>query len=358
MSGLNGKETAGEYWNVLSLYRGTLTDNGATPWYTVFMVGSERQKLKFAIDTGTTHSWVTSIQCTTDAGLNHQRFDFRSSLSYVQVTDPYNPVSISFGPWGTVTATLGSDYITFMNPAAGTPPAVRDIPDYKMYIVQNYSGQQFLDLIWDGAIGVPASRPAEIDSSELFDILMKSESFPFTHRALRVNYKEKVIQFVDLGMDDAVEDMIIAPLVENRILQNLWAVKAGPVLVEDAPIINNVLLCLDTGSSCFKGDPKIIEPIIRALTRGGNLPTYIAKENPDFSIYPELILTLQGVEIHVKPQQYFERLATNYYKLGFSDMEGLDRILIAGSDFLEHHEPTFFFGNENGNAGIGLKVET
>jgi len=103
-------------WNVMRLQRGPLTDNGATPWYTVLRLGSERQELKFAIDTGTTHSWVTSIQCTTQACLNHRRFDFRSSTSFKQLTSPYSPDEISFGPWGTMQVTLGSDRVEFTMP--------------------------------------------------------------------------------------------------------------------------------------------------------------------------------------------------------------------------------------------------
>ena len=342
--------------NVIALCRGVLTDNGATPLYCVLMVGSQQQKLKFALDSGTTHSWVTSIQCTTDAGLNHQRFDFRSSLSYAQVTDPYNPTSISFGPWGTVIASVGSDTVAFVDPDAQNG-ALRSFPDYKMYLASHYDGQQFTDLIWDGAIGIPVAKPDWADSSELFALMMESKDFPFKNRALRFNYRDRLIQFVDLSPSSAPDSIVVAPVVKNKVLPDLWVAEAGPIQVENESIREKALFCLDTGSSCFKGDPGILEAITRAVTRGGRLPTYIAKENPDFSIYPDLVIHLEGKPIRVKPEHYFEKLASNFYKLGFKDMEGLDGMLLAGSDFLERHAPIFFFGNANQQASIGLTID-
>ena len=337
--------------SVMQLRRGPLTDNGATPWYTILRLGSERQELKFAIDTGTAYSWVTSIQCTTDACLNHQRFDFRSSTSFKQLTSPYRPDKISFGPWGTVEVTLGCDRVEFTAPKTEN---IYDIDDYTLYISQRYEGQQFRDLTWDGAIGVPTSIPEDVYSSDLFTTLMRTLPFPSGRRGLFFNYAVEVLQFVDLGIDSEVEGLVTAPVVESHVLPGAWVVDLGPVRVDGLDVHDKVWFCLDTGSSRFKGDPLIIDPIVRAITRDGNLPTYVAAEDPDFSAYPDLVLTLRGVPIRVTPEQYFEKIASDFYKLGFHDMKGLDGILLAGSTFLEHHAPVFFFDDDLVGVGVGL----
>ena len=338
-------------WDVMRLKRWPLTDNGATSWYTVLRLGSECQKLKFAIDTGTSHSWVTSIQCTTHACLNHRRFDFRSSTSFKQLTSPYRPNEISFGPWGTMQVTLGCDRVKFTAPKTDK---ICDIDGYSLYISQHYDGQQFQDLTWEGAIGVPTYKPDHIDSSELFTILMSSDVLPFDQRALCFNYTDEVLQFIDIGMDSGGDDLVTAPVVNSKVLPGAWVVDLGPVAVDGVNVHKKVSFCLDTGSSRFKGDPLIIEPIVKAITRNGLLPTYVAKKDPDFSAYPDLVLTLQGVSIGVKPEQYFEKLSKNYYKLGFHDMAGLDGMLLAGSTFLEHHAPVFFFDDDLVGVGVGL----
>jgi len=235
-----------------------------------------------------------------------------------------------------------------------TVSAERRIDDYTLYISQCYEGQQFRDLTWEGAIGVPTRVPEQVDSSELFTTLMRTHPFPSDQRALCFNYAAQVLQFIDLNMKRTAKDFVTAELLDSAVLPGAWVVKLGPVDVNRVTVHESVQFCLDTGSSRFKGDPLIIEPIVRAITRDGNLPAYVAAEDPDFSAYHDLVLTLCGVPIRVTPEQYFEKLANDFYKLAFHDMEGLDGILLAGSTFLEHHAPVFFFDGDLVGVGVGL----
>jgi hypothetical protein len=49
-------ETTGSQNIAVELKQGTLTDNGATPWYAEIGIGTPPHKLRFMIDTGTTHT--------------------------------------------------------------------------------------------------------------------------------------------------------------------------------------------------------------------------------------------------------------------------------------------------------------
>ena len=49
---------------VFKMQAATLNDNGAAPWLSVIPMGTPGQNMKFAFDTGTTHSWATSSRFT------------------------------------------------------------------------------------------------------------------------------------------------------------------------------------------------------------------------------------------------------------------------------------------------------
>lgn len=337
--------------DILALSRGVQTDNGATPWYTILKMGSQKQPLLFAIDTGTSHSWITSVLCTTGACLNHQRFDFRRSTSYKQVSSQYNPQYISFGPWGTMTVSLGQDTLSFNKPGEKKETQV---DRYNIYIGQDYDGNQFIDLIWEGAIGVPVHRPAGIDSSELINILFKK--IPFKNHSLFFNYKQSKLQFIDLGYAESFPGLVKCKLIENELLPNTWIINLGNIKVNNDTLFSNIDFCIDTGSSRFKGDPDIISKIKKHLTYNGLLPEYVAKKNPKFSAYPDFELEINDKKIVVTPGQYFEKLAENYYVMGFHPMAGLDKILLAGSTFLENYNPVFFFDKHLKGKEVGLFI--
>lgn len=337
--------------DIMELKCGPLSDNGATPWFVELQVGSSQQKLKFAIDTGTTHSWITSIGCTTDACLNHQRFDFRHSTTFKHVNNPYERSEISFGPWGTLQVSMGADTISFNTPKENE----YIFESYQLYIGWDYTGQQFLDLIWDGAIGVPTTiQPKNNDSSELISLLLDLKPWNNKNSALRFNYDKKRLQILDMAIKEAPGKMFTAPLIDSEVLPGAWVINLKSVEVGGQPVIQGKTFCLDTGSSRFKGDPEIINQLIHAVTRGGHLPTYLAQKDPNFAIYPTLKLIFHGESFLVKPQHYFEKLSEDYYKLAFHPMKGLKDMLLAGSTFLESYSPIFFFDENKVGQGIGL----
>lgn len=337
--------------DIFELFKAIQTDNGATPWYTNLKIGSARQSLRFAMDTGTSHSWITSVRCTTDACLNHQRFDFAGSTSYKQVTSQYNPGNISFGPWGTMTVSLGQDTLRFTKPGEKKET---EIEEYNLYISQQYQGDQFRDLIWEGAIGVPVHLPETVDSSELINILF--QDIPFKHPSLFFNYKQGKMQFIDLGYNEPMPGLVKCKLKENHLLPNTWIINLDKIIVNSDTLYSDTDFCIDTGSSRFKGDPLIINEIKKQLTYNGLLPEYMAKKKPDFSAYPDFILKINNATITVTPDQYFEKLAENYYVMGFHPMDGLGGILLAGSTFLEHYNPVFFFDKKLKGKAVGLFI--
>jgi hypothetical protein len=89
-------DKSGAKYVLFDLKRGMVTDNGATPWYAVVGLGTPAQYLRYMIDTGTTHTWITARCCMTEACLGHDRFDLASSSTFQWVDS--SSKTIDLGP--------------------------------------------------------------------------------------------------------------------------------------------------------------------------------------------------------------------------------------------------------------------
>lgn len=135
---------------VFRLQPGVVTDNGASPWFSFIPMGTPGQMLKFAFDTGTTHSWVTSIRCTTNACLMHQRFSPNDSDSFNQITNPRTPTTIDFGAWGEMKSYLGRDFIDLKRGLSSEKIApCRQL--MTLYLSESY--QETSSKTWSGTAG-------------------------------------------------------------------------------------------------------------------------------------------------------------------------------------------------------------
>lgn len=350
MSGYGMKNRKHKLPIVIKLRKGMCSDNGATPWYGFLYIGSEKQKMKMAFDTGTDHSWVTSNRCTTDACLMHQRFDIYLSETYNQISSMYQPKEISFGPWGAMFVSMGQDNLILKRKCGKDI----EVKNYRLNTSEQYDGEQFMDLIWDGAIGIP-SIPSKNDTSELVNELLKDAKAK--HKTLYFNYKDKTLHFGKARVPFKSKLKVVIPMLET--MKNLWFLRLNEMFVNNHELsckyddgvetkLVDIDFCIDTGSSRFKGDPLIINAIIDAVTYSGRLPLYVTKEDPDFIAYPELVIFIEGQRFTIEPKHYFEKIAEELYVLAFHPMKGLDNILLAGSVFLEKYNPVFYF-NENMN---------
>lgn len=332
----------------INLFKGINGDNGATPWYTKMKLGLNRQMLNLAFDSGTTDSWVTSTRCTSDACLMHNRFTFNNSPTFKQISDQFNPVQISFGPWGSMMVSVGSDCLAFED---AETDSYFSIDNYTLYLAHSYSGFQFSNLVWDGAIAIPSDTTGAT-TSELISQLLKNDNCRFKN--IKFNYKKSRLE---IGADET-EIIHKFPLKVNNTYHQLWFLNLHKIEINGSEIIkssgiNEVDLCIDTGSSRFKGDPKILNAMINAITFNGLLPTYIPMANPNLNAYPNLLLVIGDVEFELTPKDYFEKLSESLYVLAFNPMEGLDNIFIAGSVFLEKFNPVFYY-QEDCSKGVSI----
>ena len=365
---------------IIPLSKGVAQDNGGTPWYAVWTIGRSNstngggQKLKMMMDTGTSNLWVSSSQCENSGCATHNRYDMNNSSTWKSGVEYPSVFSQQLGSWGRFLFNYGIDewfvdavkfrqnLLTpqeFNRDEAFTSSgiAVSDI-NFQMAVelingeINGYFNRNWDQLVCDGGIGFPLFANPNVSSS-LFLNEMVSQGL-IEHRILAFwtdpdlkrgelfigGWNPALVNlenFNQLNVNDVGRK-------NNGWIVNLDGFKVGEKNI-DLPARDGVSpnLQLDTGSSRFKGDPDYINMIVDAITSKSGSGTIVYDEN-NLDNYPDLTISLNGVDYRLTARQYFQRFVsydpkTNegqlYWKLAFHPLEGLDGILLVGSILLD-----------------------
>lgn len=349
----------------LPLEMGQQTDNGATPWFATLLVGTGKeerggQRLKFMVDTGTTHTWITAKECTTTACSVHRSFNSKHSSTFRRVGE--GSQVINFGPWGEMEAHLGEDVFA---PLRGHDDHKRFSEQLRFYLATHYEGQQFQQLACDGGIAIPAVLPQGVDSSEILPQLRNEQVIdqPIVSFCFDPGMNEGEVCFgaVDTGRFEA-ESLNIVPLLVDFIdpdFYYLWMVQLSRFSLKSPSethcLFQDLAFCLDTGSSFFKSNAAIHKAIVDRIT-AANPKTVYDHETPRYEDYPDVELTINGQVYTLTPRHYFVQAGPQRWQLGFQEMDGLpDGFLLAGSVFLNTLYTVFYYQTNNSSRkAIGL----
>lgn len=319
------------------LYKGDLSNNGATPWFAEVAIGNPNQRLKFMLDTGTTHTWVTSTACSTEACNLHNKFNPNNSTSFTMINPDCPP--IDFGPWGSMAVELGSDQFGLSMPNDNFEQAMA------FYLATQYQGSQFADLACDGGISIPSVLPSGVDSGELLPLLKSEGKINYAVAAFATDDSTGSGSCLLGGIDTSKYEGALNVVQTQRYnpFPFLWVINLNSLSCQNKVVLSNVNFALDTGSSRFKGDANYIDALIKAATLDGTLPTTQPATNPDFTQYPDLNLNINGVNYVLAAKQYFIPNQNNQFELAFHVMEGLDGLLLVGSVFLDTVYSVFYY---------------
>ncbi|MFW2542272.1 pepsin-like aspartic protease [Primorskyibacter sp. 2E107] len=257
----------------LPMYSGPYQDNGASPWYAPLSVGtSDKPQVQFfALDTGTNMDWVTSTQCTTDACMVHKRFDPSLSTSFQSIQT--TPVELDYGPWGSLSASIGSDVLNL-------PGGVAQRATFGL--ATEYSGPQFEEIDWSACLALPAQGAMQQGFSNVMQDLLADGVIDRNKAWVCFDWDRPtrtgscLIGDVDLSGVDPTQYIALpfngytpVPSVDY-----IWTTGGATVSVGDLTL-DDIFLCLDSGSSRFKGGPDTIHQILANL--GGNTNTLTIK---------------------------------------------------------------------------------
>lgn len=309
------------------LTRGPYQNNGATPWFSHVPIGTTGQFMKMAFDTGSNFMWVTSTLCAENGNAcqhyGNSQFNYHASTSFTWVDQ--NVQTVDFGPWGSMVVKTGSDVVGFDGLESGTT----------FYLSENYSGEQFQQLDWDGGIGLPSgtayAKPGvSFVVGDLFNAAAVDSNFPYVCFDVDIDMRRGSCILGGYDLSQCVRDEYIyfpwTSYDPYPPVNYMWNSAVASIDVAMEKIATNQYFCLDTGSSRFKGDPLIVDPILEKL----------AASNYTDSVE----LTFAGGTITVPPSVYMQHIEAGPDKgkvlPQFESMPGLDQQLLAGSVLMDH----------------------
>jgi hypothetical protein len=277
------------------LARAPYTNNGASPWYLNMRFGSAGQVMRVNIDSGANIVWLTSTLCG-DSCQHYADgyFDYAKSKTFQFLDCLQRPYS--FGAWGTMQVETGSDTLAL--------PTGQDML-VNMFLSANYAGDQFLQLEWDGGIGLPCSSAyVEGVSSFLFLEMLKAgyidPRLPYASLDCDAPNKTGTFQFGGVDPSKADGNGIFLPwsvYTSYPNQENIWTSKIESVFLGSDEIQPGLpkQFDLDTGSSLFKGDDDVMNQILALL--------------PTAPPYPEFTINFQAKQsIHIPSSIYMVRI--------------------------------------------------
>nr|WP_314528321.1 avidin/streptavidin family protein [uncultured Pseudomonas sp.] len=296
----------------ITMQRGPFQNNGATPWYTLVPVGTPGQPLKLSLDTGTNITWITSTLCSPDRCQHYSagRFDYQASSSFTFTDCLQRPYS--FGPWGTMQVESGSDVLTLNNTALPT----------QLLLAADYTGTQFHQLDWDGGMGIPSSS-AYVDarSSFVFQTLMNSGKIdphqPFVAFDWDPASRRGVCQMGAVEADKTRGPHLFLPwslYSKVRGVEYIWSTPLVSYTVGGDVLARNVTFALDSGSSQFKGDDRLMRQTLERIAQGGSPQVVLGFADGEITLGPDLY----NVLIEEGPDQ--GKTLPQFEPLGLADL--------------------------------------
>ena len=290
----------------IPLVSGPYQNNGASQWYANVGIGTPPQPLKIAIDSGSNFIWTTSTLCppTSCQHYGGGEFDYAQSSTFAWIDQ--NPITVDFGPWGSMIVETGDDDVT-VDPGAEVPAA--------FFLSASYSGSQFEQLDWDGGIGVPsgtdyADPRVTFFVAALMNAGLMYPEMPYVSFITDPQAGMGMASFggVDLTGVDVNSAVFLpwTPYTQLAGVKYIWSTPLYQYLVGNDLVAANVQFALDSGSSQFKGDDDIMNTTLALVGNAVSQPdvTLLLGVTPGGT--PAQIVvppSIYMVEIQAGPQQ-------------------------------------------------------
>uniref|UniRef100_A0A8C5PKW5 Peptidase A1 domain-containing protein n=1 Tax=Leptobrachium leishanense TaxID=445787 RepID=A0A8C5PKW5_9ANUR len=270
-----------------------LTNYMDNEYFGIIDIGTPPQQFRVVFDTGSADLWVPSVSCTSEACVNHQRFNPQLSSTYKSTNQR---VSISYGT-GSMDGALGYDTVT-----------VSGLDDLKQGLILSEAESIFLSYShFDGILGLGYPALSVSGVAPIFDNLWNERRIPLDLFSVYLSSgTDSVVIFGGIDSSLYTGSLQWVPVT----VQKYWQ-----ITIDSITINGQVVAChdgceaiVDTGTSVIAGHQEPISRIQGIIAAKPDQYGLFTVSCDSISSLPDIVVIINGIQYPLPAAAYINQV--------------------------------------------------
>jgi len=276
--------------------------NQASEYYGQVSVGSPPQKFLVVMDTGSGNLLLPSTECSSEACVNHKRYDSALSATSQQIAFAEQPLGLvkPDGERDVVTITFGTGEMSGVYVRDNVCLGGGDICTKSNFVAAtDESDEPFSLLPFDGILGLSLPQMAEGDSFSIIDQFVNAGVF---EQSLFGVFFGNDGEQSEITFGSYKKDLMGSELFWTKVHEpGYWQVKVEDITLagERQQICKGPRGCqvaVDTGTSLLAGPPDVVQSLIDELQ--------VAQDCSNLKDLPHMGFIIDGHALELAPDDY------------------------------------------------------
>ncbi|XP_068800301.1 pepsin A-like [Struthio camelus] len=268
-------------------------------------IGSPPQEFLVLFDTGSSNLWVPSVNCSSEACVNHNHFSPQQSSTYRAINQP---VSIYYGT-GSMTGVLANETVHVGS---------IQVSNQTIGLSEHEPGSFFYYAPFDGILGLAFPSIAASTAIPVFDNMMNRGLISQAVFSFYLSSENKTRSFVTFG---GIDDSCFSGRLNWIPLsaETYWQISMDSITMNGQVIAcpRGCQAMIDTGTSLLAGPLDSITVIHHSIgasedSNGEYVVTCSAK-----NCLPDIVFVINGIKFPVPAKAYIHQVHQDYCKSGF-----------------------------------------
>uniref|UniRef100_A0A8B9DST7 pepsin A n=1 Tax=Anser cygnoides TaxID=8845 RepID=A0A8B9DST7_ANSCY len=281
-------------------------------------IGTPPQQFLVLFDTGSSDLWVPSVDCSSPACGEHERFDHRLSATHRATGQP---ISIQYGT-GSVAGVLAYDTVRVSNQAIG--------------LSKKEPGSFLTHHTFDGILGLAFPSIASSGTVPIFDNMMSQGLVDKDLFSIYLSSESRTGSFVMLGgMDSSCFSGRLHWIPLSA--ETYWQIAVDRIIMRGRVVAcpRGCQAVIDSGTMLLAGPLRDVAAIQRHIGASEYTSGQVRKSLPD------VVFVIGGTKFPVPAKTYIQQIYLGYCKSGFESIAIPAELWILGEVFLRQYYSVF-----------------